>query len=202
MHSVRTILSYRPVDGFVDNHERYARGCGYRHAIVDGTHVYGGRQQVIHKTHAINAQLVAMEPGVLLLALVDDAARVWQGEQPRAMDGWRAAQQRTCEPARHLNPARRHRVRELAHVAHWRLRRCSRRELRSLLHATRLCVPRVSRPPAFLPAGVNANRAKIPRATQPLSCGDDARVGQAEPSASAEYAAARVANRGNRHSLK
>nr|WP_242431778.1 hypothetical protein [Burkholderia ambifaria] len=62
---------------------------------------------MIHKTHAINAinaQLVAMEPGVLLLALVDDAARVWQGEQPRAMDGWRAAQQRTCEPARHLAP--------------------------------------------------------------------------------------------------
>lgn len=60
-----------------------------------------------------------------VLALVGDAARVRQGEPPREIDRWRAAQQRTCEPA-------------------------------------------------FPPAGVDPNRAKIPRATQPLSCGDDA----------------------------
>ncbi|HKT66029.1 MAG TPA: hypothetical protein VJR91_20865 [Burkholderia sp.] len=79
MHSVLTILPHRPVDGRVDNHARYAREHGCRHAIVDGTHVYGERQQVLHKYHAIIAQLVAM-------------------------DDRRAAQQRTREPARHLNP--------------------------------------------------------------------------------------------------
>lgn len=69
LHSVLTILSHRPVDGFVDNHARYARGYGYRRAIVDGTHVYGERRQVLHPYHAINAQLVAMEQGALLLVL-------------------------------------------------------------------------------------------------------------------------------------
>ncbi|WP_244099646.1 hypothetical protein [Burkholderia pyrrocinia] len=68
-HSVLTVLSHRPVDGLVDNHGRYARLHGYRHATVDGMHVYGERQQVLHKYHAIIAQLVAMEPGALLLVL-------------------------------------------------------------------------------------------------------------------------------------
>ena len=68
-HSVLTVLSHRPADGLVDNHERYARLHGYRHATVDGMHVYGERRQVLHKYHAIVAQLVAMEPGALLLVL-------------------------------------------------------------------------------------------------------------------------------------
>ncbi|WP_239483332.1 hypothetical protein [Burkholderia sp. MS455] len=37
--------------------------------MVDGMHVYGERQQVLHKYHAIIAQLVAMEPGALLFVL-------------------------------------------------------------------------------------------------------------------------------------
>ncbi|KWI54509.1 hypothetical protein WT72_18070 [Burkholderia pseudomultivorans] len=69
MHSVLTLLSHRPVDGLVANHERYARRHGYAHAIVDGTHVYGERQQVLHKYHAIARQLVAMEQGAVLLVL-------------------------------------------------------------------------------------------------------------------------------------
>nr|WP_244135656.1 hypothetical protein [Burkholderia seminalis] len=68
-HAVLTFRSHRPVDGLVDNHARYAQLHGYRHAIVDGTHVYGERQQILHKYHAIIAQLVAMEPGALLLVL-------------------------------------------------------------------------------------------------------------------------------------
>ncbi|MCU9955537.1 hypothetical protein OEJ37_19455 [Burkholderia sp. BKH01] len=68
-HSVLTVLSHRPVDELVDNHERYARLHGCRHAMVDGMHVYGERQQVLHKYHAIIAQLVAIEPGALLLVL-------------------------------------------------------------------------------------------------------------------------------------
>jgi hypothetical protein len=85
-----------------------------------------------------------------VLALVDDAARVLHGEQPHAMADWRAAQQRTREPVRHLNPQA-HCIREPAYVAHRRLRRSARRELRSLLHATRLRVPRLSRA-AVVPA--------------------------------------------------
>ncbi|MGS0892439.1 hypothetical protein ACVBGC_07790 [Burkholderia stagnalis] len=67
--AVLTILSRRPVDGLVANHERYARRHGYPHAVVDGMHVYGERQQVLHKYHAIIAQLVAMEQGAVLLVL-------------------------------------------------------------------------------------------------------------------------------------
>lgn len=306
MHSVLTILSHRPVDGLVDNHGRYARGRGYRHAIVDGTHVYGERQQVLHKYHAIIAQLVTMEQGALLLvldpfsvvlgqhalpdvadgydaivttqtsksplpaasgmifrnvpdvrerlrklvvelgkwamrlperqhaceatllaehfpplpfdqplatgyfasaqtvwgdglaidgvvgahplvahhapewqqidgvwaptpdydfryvlALVDDAARVQRGEQPRAMDDWRAAHQRTREPARHLNPHADIAFVSLhtSHIAGYGdlheenfVRYCARHGY--AYHAYR-------EPPAFLPAGVDANWAKL-----------------------------------------
>lgn len=68
-HSVLTVLSHRPVDGLVDNHARYAQLHGYRHVTVDGMHVYGERQPILHKYHVIVAQLVAMEPGALLLVL-------------------------------------------------------------------------------------------------------------------------------------
>ncbi|WP_206684322.1 hypothetical protein, partial [Escherichia coli] len=68
-HVVLTFLAHRPVDGLVDNHARYAQLHGYRHAIVDGMHVYGERQQILYKFHAIIAQLVAMEQGALLLVL-------------------------------------------------------------------------------------------------------------------------------------
>ena len=68
-HSVLTFLSHRPVDGLVDNHARYAQLHGYRHVTVDGTHVYGERQPILHKYHVIVAQLVAMEPDALLLVL-------------------------------------------------------------------------------------------------------------------------------------
>ncbi|KVN41664.1 hypothetical protein WJ63_24905 [Burkholderia pyrrocinia] len=69
MHSVLTILSHRPVDGLVENHERYARVHGYRHVVVDSMHVYGERQRVLHKYHAIVEQLVAMDEGAVLLVL-------------------------------------------------------------------------------------------------------------------------------------
>ncbi|MDN7487888.1 hypothetical protein QZM35_09260 [Burkholderia sp. AU45274] len=68
-HSVLTILSHRPVDGLVDNHARYAQLHGYRHVTVDGMHVNGERQPILHKYHVIVAQLVAMEPDALLLVL-------------------------------------------------------------------------------------------------------------------------------------
>ncbi|RKU02910.1 hypothetical protein C7H84_13755 [Burkholderia sp. Nafp2/4-1b] len=306
MHSVLTILSHRPVDGLVDNHARYAHEHGYRHAIVDGTHVYGERQQVLHKYHAIIAQLAAMKQGALLLvldpfsvvfgehalpdvahgydaivttqtsksplpaasgmifrnvpdvrerlrtlalelgkwamrvperqhgceatllaetfpplpfdqplangyyasaqtvwgdghaidavvdarplvahqapewrhvdgvwaptpdydfryvvALVDDATRVRRGDQPRAMDDWRAAQQRMREPARHLNPDADIAFVSLhtSHIAGYGdlheenfVRYCTRHGY--AYHAYR-------EPPAFLPAGVDANWAKL-----------------------------------------
>jgi hypothetical protein len=306
MHSVLTIVSHRPVDGLVANHACYAHEHGYQHAIVDGTHVYGERQQVLHKYHAIVAQLVAMEEGALLLvldpfsivfgrhaladvadgydaivttqtpqsplpaasgmifrnvpdvrehlraltvelgkwamrlperqhaceatllaehfpplpfdrplanghyasaqtvwrdghaidvvvgaqplvahhapewrqvdgewtptpdydfryvlALVDDAARVRHGGQPRAMDDWRAAQQRTREPARHLNPHADIAFVSLhtSHIAGYGdiheenfVRYCARHGY--AYHAYR-------EPPAFVPAGVDANWAKL-----------------------------------------
>ncbi|MCA8092720.1 hypothetical protein LGM65_17810 [Burkholderia anthina] len=306
MHSVLTFLSHRPVDGLVANHERYAGCHGYRHAIVDGMHVYGERQQVLHKYHAIVAELVAMEQGALLLvldpfsvvfgqhalpdvangydaivttqtpqsplpaasgmifrnvpdvrerlrklavelgewamrlparrhaceatllaahfpplpfdqplasgyfasaqtvwadayaidavvvadplvahhapewrqtdgewapppdydfryvvALVDDAARARRGEQPRAMDDWRAAQQRPREPARHVNPHARIAFVSLhtSHIAGYGdlheenfVRYCTRHGY--AYHAYR-------EPPAFLPAGIDANWAKL-----------------------------------------
>ncbi|KAB0639226.1 hypothetical protein [Burkholderia latens] len=90
MHSVLTIVSRRPVDGLVANHACYAHEQGYRHAVVDGTHVYGERQQVLHKYHAIIAQLVAMEEGALLLVLDPFSVVFGRHALPDVADGYDA----------------------------------------------------------------------------------------------------------------
>ncbi|MCA8292137.1 hypothetical protein LGN16_35080, partial [Burkholderia vietnamiensis] len=83
MHSVLTLLSHRPVDGLVANHADYAHSHGYRHAIVDSAHIYGERQQVLHKYHAIIAQLAAMEPQALLLRISDERDRPFRDRDRR-----------------------------------------------------------------------------------------------------------------------
>lgn len=78
-HTVLTILANRPVDGLLDNHARYAHKWGYRHAIVDGTHIYGERQRVLHKYQVIFHHLVDMDEGGLLLVL-DPFSVVYGGQ--------------------------------------------------------------------------------------------------------------------------
>jgi hypothetical protein len=69
MHTVLTVVSNRPLDGLLDNHARYARAWGYRHAIADALHVYGQRQAVLFKYQAILHELVRSRDGQLLLVL-------------------------------------------------------------------------------------------------------------------------------------
>ncbi|HDR9039149.1 TPA: hypothetical protein QDB07_006736 [Burkholderia vietnamiensis] len=90
MHSVLTLLSHRPVDGLVANHADYAHSHGYRHAVVDSAHIYGERQQVLHKYHAIIAQLAAMEPQALLLVLDPFSVVLARHALPEIADGYDA----------------------------------------------------------------------------------------------------------------
>lgn len=80
MHTVMTVLLNRPVDGLLDNHADYAHVKGYRHAVVDVTHVYGPRQPVLFKYQAIFHELTCLRDGDLLLVL--DAFSVVFGRQP------------------------------------------------------------------------------------------------------------------------
>jgi hypothetical protein len=90
MHSVLTLLSHRPVDGLVANHADYAHNHGYRHAVVDSAHIYGERQQVLRKYHAIIAQLAAMEPQALLLVLDPFSVVLARHALPEIADGYDA----------------------------------------------------------------------------------------------------------------
>ncbi|WP_254624661.1 hypothetical protein [Burkholderia diffusa] len=147
-HSVLTVLSHRPVDELVDNHERYARLHGYRHAMVDGMHVYGERQQVLHKYHAIVAQLVAMEPGALLLVLDPFSVVFDPHALPDVARGYDAIV--TTQTSKSSLPAASGMI-DAHHIV-------------GLCHARQPLRP-------------------FSRTTQPLSRGDDARMGPSESSA-------------------
>ena len=69
MPAVLSLLPTRPVPGLIDNHASYAQKHGYRHVVVDGTHVYGERQQTLHRYHCIYQQLLALADGDLLVVL-------------------------------------------------------------------------------------------------------------------------------------
>ena len=67
--TVLTTLATRPVPGLLDNHAAYARRHGYAHHIADATHVWGPRQPVFFRYHAIYHHLVQADEGSLLLVL-------------------------------------------------------------------------------------------------------------------------------------
>lgn len=69
MTVVLSLLPTLPVPGLVENHARYAKTYGYQHIVVDGTHIYGERQQVLHRYHCIYQQLLSLDDGELLLVL-------------------------------------------------------------------------------------------------------------------------------------
>lgn len=69
MPVVLSLLPTRPVPGLVENHTRYAQTHGYQHTVVDGTHIYGERQQTLYRYHCIYQQLQALKDGELLLVL-------------------------------------------------------------------------------------------------------------------------------------
>lgn len=69
MTVVLSLLPTRPVPGLIENHERYAQMHGYQHIVVDGTHIYGERQQTLHRYHCIYQQLQALKNDELLLVL-------------------------------------------------------------------------------------------------------------------------------------
>ncbi|RSZ31160.1 MULTISPECIES: hypothetical protein [unclassified Variovorax] len=80
--TVLTTLSTRPVPGLVENHAAYARRHGYAHHVVDSTHVWGPRQPVFFRYHAIYHHLARIGEGSLLLVL-DQFAVVYE---PRALE--------------------------------------------------------------------------------------------------------------------
>jgi len=69
MHIVLSFFSTRPVEGLERNHAGYAQAHGYEHVVVDGTGVFGERQGVLHRYHAIYQQLLRLPDGGLLLVL-------------------------------------------------------------------------------------------------------------------------------------
>lgn len=69
MHIVLSFFSTRPVEGLERNHAGYAQAHGYEHVVVDGTSVFGERQGVLHRYHAIYQQLLRLPDGGLLLVL-------------------------------------------------------------------------------------------------------------------------------------
>lgn len=69
MHTVLTTLATKPVKGLVENHAAYARQHGYAHRVVDSTHVWGPRQPVFFRYHAIYHHLAQIDEGSLLLVL-------------------------------------------------------------------------------------------------------------------------------------
>lgn len=87
-HIVLTVLSNKPLPGLVENHARYAHKWGYRHAIVDTTHVYGERQVVLFKWHTIYHNLVNSTDGTLLLVLDQFAVIYGAQELARVSDGY------------------------------------------------------------------------------------------------------------------
>lgn len=69
MPIVLSLLPVKPVPGLVENHAQYALAHGYQHVVVDGTHIYGERQQVLHRYHCMYQQLLSLMDGDLLLVL-------------------------------------------------------------------------------------------------------------------------------------
>lgn len=69
MPIVLSLLPTKPVPGLVENHASYAQQHGYQHVVVDGTHIYGERQQVLHHYHCMYQQLLNLAEGDLLLVL-------------------------------------------------------------------------------------------------------------------------------------
>ncbi|MES2530319.1 MAG: hypothetical protein V4636_04740 [Pseudomonadota bacterium] len=82
MPTVLTTLATRPVRGLVENHAAYARQYGYTHHVVDATHVWGPRQPVFFRYHAIYHHLLQLPEGSLLLVL-DQFAVVYA---PRSLE--------------------------------------------------------------------------------------------------------------------
>lgn len=69
MPTVLSLLPNRPVAGLLENHANYAKLHSYKHVEVDGTHIYGERQQALHRYHCIYQQLLSMADGDLLLVV-------------------------------------------------------------------------------------------------------------------------------------
>lgn len=76
---VLSIFSTKPVAGLLENHARYAEKSKYLHVMMDSTHIYGERQRVLYKWHAIYHQLVNSRDGVLVL-LLDQFAVIYGGQ--------------------------------------------------------------------------------------------------------------------------
>ncbi|MET3178664.1 UNVERIFIED_ORG: hypothetical protein ABIC43_001818 [Variovorax guangxiensis] len=130
--TVLTTLSTRPVPGLVENHTAYARRHGYAHRVVDSTHVWGPRQPVYFRYHAIYHHLAQIGEGSLLLVL-DQFAVVYEPcaleETFAGVDALVSAQpddDALCNTSMLLlrNTAEvREKLRQLVdHVSHWAVR--------------------------------------------------------------------------------
>jgi hypothetical protein len=127
--TVLTTLATRPVEGLVENHAAYAHRFGYAHRIADSTHVWGPRQPVFFRYHAIYHHLAQVDEGGLLLVL--DQFAVVYGPRPldEVFDGIDALvcaqpdEEAVCNTSMLLlrnTPAVRERLRQLVDLfSHW-----------------------------------------------------------------------------------
>ena len=129
MHTVLTTLATKPVKGLVENHASYARQLGYAHHVVDGTHVWGPRQPVFFRYHAIYHHLGQIDEGSLLLVLDQFAVVYWPHPLAPSFDGVdslvcaQAGDEAVCNTSMLLlrnTPAVREQLRQLVElVSHW-----------------------------------------------------------------------------------
>lgn len=129
MPTVLTTLATKPVKGLVENHAAYARQHGYTHHVVDSTHVWGPRQPVFHRYHAIYHHLAQTEEGDLLLVLDQFAVVYWPHPLEPGFDGMdslacaQAGDDTLCNTSMLLlrnTPAMREQMRQLVdRFSHW-----------------------------------------------------------------------------------
>lgn len=132
MATILTTLATRPVEGLVENHAAYARRYGYAHRIADSTHVWGPRQPVFFRYHAIYQHLAQADEGSLLLVLDQFAVVYWPRPLEEVFDGIDALvcaqpdDDALCNTSMLLlrnTAAVREQVRQLVdHVSHWAVR--------------------------------------------------------------------------------
>ncbi|MGJ7528970.1 hypothetical protein [Variovorax sp. GB1P17] len=127
--TVLTTLATKPVKGLVENHAAYARQHGYTHRIADSTHVWGPRQPVFYRYHAIYHHLTQTDEGSLLLVLDQFAVVYWPHPLAPHFDGidslvcTQAGDDSLCNTSMLLlrnTPAVREQMRQLVDLfSHW-----------------------------------------------------------------------------------
>jgi hypothetical protein len=163
--TILTTLATRPVPGLVENHAAYARRHGYAHHVADSTHVWGPRQPVFHRFHAVYQHLAQAGEGSLLLVLDQFAVVYWPHPLEPNFEGIdslvcaQAGDDTLCNTSMLLlrnTAAVREQVRRLVdHVSHWAVRILEDNEQPENALVGHVFTPRPCS--AALPNGLHAN---------------------------------------------